>query len=34
MYELHTINEYLVLEEFYRAAEIVIETIKLHASGE
>ncbi|HEX9666029.1 MAG TPA: M20/M25/M40 family metallo-hydrolase, partial [Thermodesulfobacteriota bacterium] len=29
MYELHTVNEYLVLEEFYRAAEIVIETIKL-----
>jgi len=32
MYELHTVNEYLVLEEFYRAAEIVIETIKLNAS--
>ncbi|MGB7293586.1 MAG: M20/M25/M40 family metallo-hydrolase [Thermodesulfobacteriota bacterium] len=34
MYELHTVNEYLVLEELYRAAEIVIETIKLNASGE
>ena len=34
MYELHTVNEYLVLEEFYRAAEILIETIKLNAGGE
>ncbi len=33
MYELHTVNEYLVLEEFYRTAEIVMETIRLHASG-
>jgi tripeptide aminopeptidase len=33
MYELHTVNEYLVLEEFYRAAEIVVETIRLNASG-
>jgi tripeptide aminopeptidase len=32
MYELHTVNEYLVIEEFYRAAEIVIETIKLNAT--
>jgi tripeptide aminopeptidase len=34
MYELHTVNEYLVLEEFYRAAEIVTETIKLNANKE
>lgn len=33
MYELHTVNEYLVLEEFYRAAEIVLETIRLHSGG-
>lgn len=31
MYELHTKNEYLVLEEFYRTAEIVLETIKQHS---
>ncbi len=30
MYELHTVKEYLVLDEFYRSAEIVLETIKLH----
>lgn len=30
MYELHTVNEYLVLDEFYRAAEIVLESIKLN----
>jgi tripeptide aminopeptidase len=34
MYELHTVNEYMVLEEFYRAAEIVMETIKLNAGKE
>jgi tripeptide aminopeptidase len=34
MYELHTVDEYLVLQEFYRAAEIVMETIRLHSSGE
>jgi len=33
MYELHTVNEYLVLEEFYRSADIVLETLKLNASG-
>jgi tripeptide aminopeptidase len=33
MYELHTVNEYLVLEEFYRCAEIVLESVKLNASG-
>lgn len=32
MYELHTVNEYLVLEEFYRAAEIVMETLKINSS--
>ncbi len=31
MYELHTVNEYLVLGEFYRTAEIVLESIKLNA---
>ncbi len=30
MYELHTVNEYLVLEEFYRSAEIMLETIRLN----
>lgn len=30
MYELHTLNEYLVLEEFYRSAEIVLEAIRLN----
>jgi len=30
MYELHTVNEYLVLEEFYRAAEIVLEAVRLN----
>ena len=32
MYELHTVNEYLVLEEFYRSADIVLETLRLNAS--
>lgn len=31
MYELHTVNEYLVLDEFYRTADIVLESIKLNA---
>jgi di/tripeptidase len=31
MYELHTVNEYLVLEEFYRCSEIVLESVKLNA---
>lgn len=30
MYELHTVNEYLVLEEFYRSAEIMVEAIRLN----
>lgn len=30
MYELHTVNEYLVLDEFYRSAEIMLETIRLN----
>lgn len=33
MYELHTVNEYLVLEEFFRSAEIVLETLMLHSNG-
>lgn len=33
MYELHTVNEYLVLDEFYRSADIVLETLKLNTSG-
>lgn len=31
MYELHTVNEYLVLEEQQRCANIMLETIKLNA---
>lgn len=31
MYELHTVNEYLVLEEFFRCSEIVLESVKLNA---
>ncbi len=31
MYELHTVNEYLVLDEFEKSAQIVLETIKLHS---
>lgn len=31
MYELHTVTEYLLLDEFRRSAEIVLETIKLHS---
>jgi tripeptide aminopeptidase len=31
MKEIHTVNEYLVLEEFYRAADIILETIRLNA---
>ncbi len=30
MYELHTVNEYLVLDEFYRSAEIMLEAIRLN----
>jgi len=33
MYELHTVNEYLVLEEFYRCADIVLESIRLNAQN-
>ena len=33
MYELHTVNEYLVLEEFYRSAEIMLETIRLNTKN-
>ena len=32
MYELHTVNEYLKLDEFYRSAEIVLEAIQLNAT--
>ena len=32
MYELHTVNEHLIMEEFYSSAEIVLETIRLNAS--
>jgi tripeptide aminopeptidase len=31
MYDLHTVNEYLVLEEFFRCSEIVLESVKLNA---
>jgi tripeptide aminopeptidase len=30
MYELHTVNEYLVMEEFFRSADIVLESIRLN----
>ena len=30
MYELHTVNEYVVLDEFFRSAAIVLEAIKLN----
>ena len=33
MYELHTVNEYLVLEEQQRCARIMIETVKLNAAN-
>ena len=33
MYELHTVNEHLGLEEFYRSASIVLEAIKLNAKS-
>ncbi len=33
MYELHTVNEYLMIDEFRRSAEIVFETIKLHSEN-
>jgi tripeptide aminopeptidase len=32
MKEIHTVKEYLVLEEFYRAADILLEVIKLNAA--
>ncbi len=31
MYELHTVSEHLILDEFYRSAEIVLETVKLNS---
>ena len=31
MKEIHTVKEYLVLEEFYRAADILLEVIKLNS---
>ncbi len=33
MYELHTVNEYLVLEEQQRCAKIMLETVKLNATN-
>ncbi len=32
MYELHTVNEHVIMDEFYRSADIVLETIKLNAA--
>lgn len=32
MYELHTVNEHVIMDEFYRSAEIVLETLKLNAA--
>ncbi|HEX3033662.1 MAG TPA: M20/M25/M40 family metallo-hydrolase [Thermodesulfobacteriota bacterium] len=31
MKDIHTVNEYLILEEFHRTADIVLETIQLNA---
>jgi tripeptide aminopeptidase len=31
MKDIHTVKEYLILEEFYRAADIILEVIKLNA---
>lgn len=31
MYDLHTVNEHVILKEMYRSAEIVLETIRLNA---
>lgn len=33
MYELHTVNEYLVLEEQQRCAKIMLETVRLNAEN-
>lgn len=33
MKDIHTVNEYLVLEEFHSTAEIVLETIRLNATA-
>lgn len=33
MYELHTVNEHLVLEEFYSCADIVLEALKINAQS-
>jgi len=30
MYELHTLNEYLIMKEFFRSADIVLESIRLN----
>ncbi len=32
MYELHTVNEYVIMDEFYRSADIVLETIQLNTA--
>lgn len=33
MRAIHTVNEYLLLEEFVRAGEVVMETVRLHAGS-
>lgn len=33
MRAIHTVNEYLLLDEWYRAGRIVLETVRLHADG-
>jgi len=32
MYELHTVNEHVIMDEFYRSADIVLETIQLNTA--
>ncbi len=32
MYELHTVNEYVIMDELYRSADIVLETIQLNTA--
>lgn len=34
MYQLHTKNEYLVLEEFYRSAKILLETVIIYSGDD
>jgi acetylornithine deacetylase/succinyl-diaminopimelate desuccinylase-like protein len=33
MRAIHTVNEYLLLDEFTRAGEVVVETVRRHAGA-